>query len=676
MARKKRSNKSLSVVIVVLFFFIIACAAFYLFLNNPFQQSVLPIDSSCYVKSSGTTQNSFRCQSPKCDAVVLSQCSGNPTGSDPIVIARASGVDLSWLAIYDSTSKSLQSYCKGSVITGSLTNVEKNINLPYGYTGIVANGPFNPCRSSKCVFIKSGDRYQTYSVGSCGADLTPTPKYTCQNQEVCDGTFKSWQCNQDVLLNSNIYTTLQYSDSKPGNYSSSTIHLSNSDVLTASGSDIKWVVIDDTKACTASQCTTSGDGYKECIKSTCPELSSTVTACLKGEKCTQSGPGGSAVCSTPFTTTGKFTNDRGDVAKTGYGMGESIYFQYNIDSATIVNANLDFVLVDLNGNELTPKQTKVVSSFPQTYKITFPAQTTTGTYKVRVDIRYSDILTPEYYTFSIANPITVVIHAAGETGEGSLFTNEDTTVEVRVLDAAGEYASANINSIKATIAGTPINYVDSSSSLGRYSYVYNIPQEGKLQVTAEVEKLGFTTTQTSEFVINPADVQVKFTNVENLQGVAFNTYTITFETSTPHGTLLETTNKVRMLKPDGTYDDVNTVSGSNGRYSFTYLLNQEGGYKAKVTSSATGFAAKEHDSPFMNVIKDGGTALECTTNDQCSLGKICQNNTCISSTTETPWLMYIVITIVTLLIIVVTILIIKLLKKKSSTQVDPSLINI
>ena len=726
MARKKRSNKNVGIIAVVIIVSLIAVASFYLYLNNPFQQASLPLDSSCYVKGSSTAQNSFKCDSPKCAVIVRTTCN-TKTGSPKVIFRTSASTSAdydkttTWIA-FDRGTGNLQGYAfnankyssttqltnplltfngiqlfyisnvlylgKGEVSTTQVNCDYCCVGKCHGFKKYIRDGTCKICSSCVPDKVKTCDTVPLYLYNTMGdtngADLTPNTKYNCDNiHEKCAGDSYKYYCSSDIKIDNTLYKTIIYNAPDTGQnadsrlLTSGLIELKSGQTITATGMSIDWAIIDDSKACSVSKCSSSNDGYNVCVKSTCPELSSTFTPCLKGESCTQTGTGGEAKCSTPFRTSGKFTNDRGDVEKTGYALSENIYFQYNIDSSTIKNVNLDFVLVDLNGNELTPKQSKSVTSFPQTYKLSFPARTVTGTYKVRVDIRYSDVLTPEYYQFSVANPITLAIHATGEAGEGSLFTNEITTVEVRVLDEAGEYTSASVKKITASIEGTDLTYVDADSSLGKYEYMYNIPKEGKLRVSAEVEKLGFTATQSSEFVVNPADVQVKFTNVENLQNIAFGTYAVTFETRTPHGSLLSTSNKFRMLKPDGTFENIAVVNGNNGQYSISFNFDKEGGYKPYVTSSAVGFTTKEtEDVPFINVIKEGGEVLECTSNDQCTLGKICQDNVCISSTPETPWLMYLTITVVSIMIIVVLILIFKLLKKRKSTQIDSSFVDI
>ncbi len=681
--RKKRTSSgktwfwTLFIVVSVALMF---GAAFYFDIFGGFQSTALPIDQQCYVVSSGTTTNSFLCQGTKCDTKIYDTCSV-PNSQDPIVIGRTSSSVNSqgrryWYAIYSEVSKSLQSYCYATVVTGTLTN-PKLVDLPYGEKGIIAGGPFNPCRlGGECLFVPSADRYVEYiPSNSCGADLSPLTKYNCQNQEVCSGSISKYTCTKDIYLDDVKYRTINYSEIIAGQYSSDVIRLLTNQKISASGGSIDWAVIDDSVACSASQCNPQKTGYFACSTGTaCPKKSSTLTPCASGEFCTQGGSG--AKCEIPFAITSSFIDAEGQQV-TGYGPGEPIKVELVISTA-VSSATLEVRLQDKSRNSLSDVQTKPISSgSANKFTLTFPGQTETKEYDIRLLFKFGTDQVERLIPIRVSNSISVVVKGFSERTGTTLFTNEPVTLEIRVFDLNGNPTSADTQMV-AKLNSLPVDMgARTQVDIGVYTYEVTLQDEGKLSGEGVATKFGYTAREPFDFTVIPASIRLDFTNIGNYKtGIApGRTYTILFETKDPQGNLIDTTTQIDVCKPGQAVGQCSKVTptGDNGKYSFQLTPDVEGGWTIKATASAPGFVPRETPAQLINVVKGAGTGFECVSDDQCTYPQVCKSNVC-ANPTEGPGTGFLTIFLISAGIVILIIVILAVvLKRRSKSQVSGNL---
>ena len=327
MTRNKRSKKNKILIVSFIIILILGLGAFAYF-YRPVLQSSVAVQDQCYVTRSevGTT-TSFKCDGTKCDAKVYAYCD-DKTADEAIVTFRTNamkfedfdyrtgrGLSGRWIAINCVPNgkacietPNLIGYCPTGV-QSSGGSVDINRETPFRNIIRVYN-------SKLMVLAFWGDsahtlpRYEYYETCSI-ADTTITPKepYKSNNQEQYSGTMSQYSCSQDILINNLKYTTITYSNpTNPGTFSSDIIHLKKDDILSSPGAKIDWAVIDDSRACSASQCNTQKTGYYECSSGSCPQLSTVFKSCATGEFCTQTASG--AKCGAPFITNGLVTGGR------------------------------------------------------------------------------------------------------------------------------------------------------------------------------------------------------------------------------------------------------------------------------------------------------------------------------------------------------------------------------
>lgn len=660
----KKNKRIIGIIFIIVIAILIFKVGF-----RPKGLTVGEIPSGCNVVGSGTTDNVFTCTS-QCDVNGFDTCTSQ-TGEQQIVVFRTNAKSSNdyenaetWIAINGVPSgKSLTetSNLIGYCPTGSHGNIVGGVlsmDTPHNNDIRIYN--------SRIYIVIGSDMFRYDVCDSADLSLTPKEPYTSNNQEIYSGTTNAYLCEKEwkitksgQTINSGIAT---YSGGSSGDYETGVKRLNRNEVFEFSGR-ISYAIIDATQSCIIDTCNIENTGYYKCIEDNngCKVKSNSLTLCSEGEFCIQKPSG--AECSIPFDIFYEF-QDANENTKTGFGIDEDIYFDLLTNSQTINNAILDISLLDSQNNVIVTKTRTITYPNTQSLILDFPSQSDTGLYKIRLDISFEDKQVSREYEFRVANPISLSIRAFSEGAGTTLFTNEPSIVEFRVFDDAGNPTSANTNLILDINGKTIQSPIPITKTLGVYQYIVVVQEDGILNAIGSAEKLGFTKTQTAEFIVKPADIRIEFLNIGLLQDIKLGAYTIEFETRNPQGDLINTQNSVEVILPAGTKQSLTSIQGSNGKYSFVYNFNTEGGYKIKIRSETIGYTPKEVESPFINVIKEGGDILECDSSDDCGLGKICVNNKCTDESPGSSILVYLLIGGSILLVVVIVILIIKLKKRK------------
>lgn len=632
-------------------------------------------------------------QNVACNVKGIMKCEQART-STPLVVARSDDSDYSkgWLAAYDTNAQSLASYCYSTTITTSSVDLSKIVNLSYGVKGYLSNGPFNPCRTGQCIFISDGKgRYWEYIPSSCGADLTPSPKYNCQNQELCKDFINKYSCGGEFRIEqSSTDKTVIYkedlfysSNNIAGEDASIQKTVNPGNVIYVAGGDRNIViseVVDTTQSCTKDKCSSDNTGVIKCIN----QREQPVEFCSANSLCIADSLG--AKCGTPVKVISSQFVDASGNPTSGYKSGEQIKFRFTLSSSssTVTSAIVNVQLQNSQGGTQQPTQTKTVSLSSGTSSqtdVVFGGIQETGSYFVVLDINYGTngkVVPAPRYELKISNPITLTVVGYSESaGSTTMYSNEPAIVEIRVSQN-GQPVTANLNLVtkqggKVLQNPTPSVVENSLDGFEAYIFKYNllpVTKDELLSVDVTGERNGYTTTLIhTDFQIKQASVQIEYTNIGKFVDIKPGVYTIEFQTKTPQGELIDSENRVNVIVSGKVQDITSLLKGSDGIYSFDYnfeLANQ--GYFFEVISSADELGSQTLRTKGINVIPEGGGLLQCVSHDDCSYPQICQNSLCVSPPKPVNYLLYIIIAASIFLIIVI----IKIARKKKS-QVSPSL---
>lgn len=661
--------------------------------NNMFDDVLRPMSIITPLKEYSTPYVCPSGDRTACNIKGVMECSSKGA-SNPRVVSRTDNSDFSdgWVAIYDETSQSLQSYCDGGAISSSRIDKSVPVSLPYDVIGYISYGPFNPCITSKCVYIQNnkyndGTHFFEFEPKSCGADLSPIPKYSCKNQELCEGEIATYSCSGDIRVEKSttdptiiIQEQLSYSsNSQPGKDISSQYTINAGNVVFVSGGDRNFVeseVVDVRQECTKNSCTNDKLGVIECLDG----IQSQPDYCTGNSICVEDVKVG-ARCDDPILISST-------QYKSAYLLGENIYFLAFLTSQSdsINRASVNIKLLDELGNIIESTGSKDISlskSSLSQISANFGSKNETGKFKIVLDISFGDnrrVIPEHSYDISVRQPFKLDIRAFGEkSGSVALYTNERILVELRVSEAGRPATLNEINltvkqGIKVLNNPTYTSSVDELNKVQVYSFLYDLLptlSEENIKISVIAERLGFTTPLIERsFIVKPAQVVISFTNQDKFINVAPGVYPITFETRTPQGDLIDTRNNITVLIAGVSRDVSGSLVGIGGSYSINFNFDKSTGYIFNVVSSAPNLLGGKASTKVLNIISGGGGVLECTKNEDCGTQQTCSNNIC----KDKPDKPIFNITIILLIIgAVVLVIIIMRTRRRKQSQVSEGL---
>ncbi|MBU0958780.1 MAG: hypothetical protein KKB31_02420 [Nanoarchaeota archaeon] len=670
----KKKNKPVLVIGLVILFAVIA-----LLLSNQKGDLNFFALGTEVIEQGQTIAPSYTCPigASYCQVSGVMECSSH-TQSDNRVIARTSlNLDSQnrriWYALYDENSQSLKSYCYRTVITGSLSNI-KDIALPYGLSGKLARGPFNPCKNTDCLFIADGNRWIEYaSQDTCNADLTPTDKYGCVNNELCSGSISSYDCSAVFNINNQKRDDLSYSSISPGRDETSTYTIQQGDRAEVVGGDnqyINYKAILEFETCIRDYCNQEKTGYFQCVN----DQPGSLILCNAefGEVCVDTSEG--AVCQLPFLEK-KIEFTDGNIIKAGFTPDDEIFLKSTIVSDKIDSANVQFRVY--KGTELIEERTitnyDLRSGVPQNIEIDNPNEL--GNYYALATVNYGGKSIPigerDDFSFRISATVSLSMPLPYSPTTGTaLYTNSPIYIDLKASDeneAPVSISSYNlIVKINNIIMQNP-QYVEPLPEDGLYRFVYQFDKPGLLSVTATVERFGVNSNEKNfeSEVKNPLII-TKFTKL--LKSIPPSSQTVEFETKNSYGQYLDTTNVVTIVPPGASvgFGDIDITSSvtriDEGKYSFSFNFQDVGNYRIDISSTAEGYPIGDKPQSGSIVVTPGITPDECSETDDCGVGEICVDGKC--KVKDQPITLYLLIGGGIILLIVITLLVIKLGKKK------------
>lgn len=667
---------------------------------KPFQQAVL---GTCNIVASGTTVSQFTCESSSCTVNGWDNCLEKQEIIGNVIARTNINLKNMTCGNYGCTASDMYNYFKTNTLeldvnpsilgnSGDTTSLSTLFNVflsystsGYSHTNVLfwfdqkdkfdRNWRMSVVSTSGDYLIEwtDGSQYYSFRLSKYGNTnpripivISSIPEYAVNKQEAyTDGLTSSistsYQCQEQwqILTSSGSVKTsgtASYSSNTFGKYQTGSKTLSTNEKFIFS-KNIDYSVVDLSNACTISKCNDLKTGYYNCIKDAngCNTLSTQLTSC-PSNTCQDTLSG--AKCADVFSVSGELLDSK-YASKTTFSAGETIFFKTLITSSIVNTATVRVSLEDLNNNIIATKNYNM--NFPNTnpLEMSFAGINDSGDYKVVLRISSADKIFEQEFPLRVSNPITIVIRAFDENTGTKLYTNNDFTIQVRVFDSSSS-PTTGTTTLVTSLNGVSINAISSNSpSLGVYDFKYKVDKDGLFKVQATVDKFGYKIINNQEYVVNPSDIKIAFMNINSIQNVVPGEYTIRFETTDPQDNLISTQNTVSILQPEGRTVILDTIDGSNGEYSFDYNFATQGGYKIKVSSSATSYTSKVLESPFINIV-ESGKKYECVSSSECDTNQVCTNNECIEQKSKTNYSLYIII----FLFLVIIGLVIYFIKKK------------
>lgn len=694
MARRNKKHTGRNIFIgVALILLVFVIGGYFLFSSGFFEQAALPLNEQCYVVSSGVTQNAFQCDGGKCLVRVSDECSGSPKTSESVVIARArdslygdrGGADVPnsahWIALDNPKTDyyDLESWVMTSTLSSTLRGADKTMfDLPYGWEGFISD--YDGKHRLYIPVPNEVNKYYYYTQ-KAGADLDPTVKYDCRDQELCQGELSVYECSKDILVNNVLHSTITYKAKSPGSYISDVITLMQGQNVTASGGKIEWVVTDDSKACSISKCNDDGTGYFACSTGQCPALSTTLTKCNDGEICVQSGPGGGAACSAPFTTSGEILSGR--------TAGDPVAFKYTIKSNTISSVYITYKLVDISDRS-QPVDIKpdVQTSLPSDKTITFNPLSV-GSYEIIVEKTYNGkSVAAEVYPFIVGAQLTtnVFIPQSPLTGT-NLIVGSPFYVDVQAVENDMVVTELVSIDVKATLTDVnnkietvsiPTGQLKSTPNGDVMRYTFTLDKAGKFNFEAAAKKFGVPSKAKSRTAdIKPSKIAIAFSNMGYLVNIPPGTKTVMFETKDPFDNYIDVNYKVKVIpagaaQGTGDVDVTNKVTKQSGltntgKYQFDFEF-KTGAYIIEIYQvTAPGYSVDSSiKSPSINVDATASPP-ECVSSTDCAAGYICLDGKCEQK--EPPYMLYILLMGGGIILIILVVVIVRLMRRKSAPNI-------
>ena len=196
---------------------------------------------------------------------------------------------LGWVAVDLNRDRIIEScFSRKSYTTGgSCTSSNEIGRTPENY---------RICLWNDKIVIQSNNQNYYFPTSDILCDLTPIPTepYKSNNQEVYSGILKVYFCETSLLIDNNQVETATYSGKTIGYYQTKEYTIQGDQQVSFSG-NIHYTVIDDSSACSVSQCNSLNTGYYKCLDlNGCLTRSEALTLCSEGKSCVQKSSG--AVC--------------------------------------------------------------------------------------------------------------------------------------------------------------------------------------------------------------------------------------------------------------------------------------------------------------------------------------------------------------------------------------------
>lgn len=410
-----------------------------------------------------------------------------------------------------------------------------------------------------------------------------------------------YTCSKDILIDNSKVETLSYSGDTPTTSKrGGTYQLNSGQTITSTGTGaISYDYTESDKlatSCTTSNGQTLNEGQSLCVNTL------TLETCNKGLDGKLAISSKSAippqVCRTN-TIVNAYTVDV-VLSKTILSTTDSLKVDFTL-SGTPNNKDKPITAEIWQGTQLVTTQgplftgTGIFDSGKTSF--TF-SELPIGSYFVRIKFSDPDGNYQKDFTFKVTENLAL----SPGTPNPIQFDNKPIEVYFTASKSGSPKALTSIV-MEAYYNGQLLqsnSYVKSNPNLGKYVFTFNNLQgDGDLVVKARgTDETGYTTDWTEDFTIKVKKAYIIITPTNLNSGECTGTHISTFETKDSSGNLIETSNSVSIGLPLGECQDSKTasVSGSNGKYSFTYSYTCGGFYTIFINSNSPDIGSSQLNS--------------------------------------------------------------------------------
>ena len=575
-----------------------------------------------------------------CKVKGIMECNVKDT-SEPKVISRTTTTIDSlnrrgWVALIN-TYGTLESWCPTTSLTYSGVIKIRDVLLPYGTEGFV--GTYS---SRTYLFIPTGqlNNYIRYEVGSCGADLSPTAKYNCQNQERCLGDITAYSCNATFTAGTNKQTMTYYSTITPGIKETSIYTIQPGQKAELDGGDkqsIWYQAIKETETCT--------QGNKVCQNGNiyiCKD-----NGYILNETCNYGCE--TNKCSPLYDDFIVSIKDSVGIEKNYFKPDESIKLNIKLTSSQPINGNMVVRVLkgNIQGEQIFSKSFTFNSGVNYPFDLTIPL---VGDYYVVTTINYGNV--NEVIGDDLTELKKIVVRSsfnvetfAKQYLKGIDYTQTDkfwlgypVQVDFLITDENSKPTNPSTQNVFYKINNGQQNIPQLNTQLsttGRLVYTISPTIPGEYKFTGTIDKGGLQITKDKIFTMNKEVPIAKFTQLK--ESVKIGTIEkIWFSIKNQNDQLIDPIKIEANVIELGIEKPISVINKESvGNYYFDYSYSKTGSYSFDVNfffdsniidnppklSSGQIFSSDTPD-PF----KDCEVDSDCGTFQKCEEGK-CVNNT-------------------------------------------------
>jgi hypothetical protein len=603
---KKTGVLIISIVMILILSMIIG-GIFYFF-NAPIESAVASGEFTC---PAGNT----------CTVTPILDCT-NPSGSEPVVLARTDDTDYSngWL-VYRYNGELISYTTNGGNLYGHTFQwftSKQNITLPsqpYNRNAFIEN-------DGSIIYIV--EKIATYNypayymyTRNYGGNTNSHPLSSCVVLEICSGTTNKYSCSKEIKIDGNSKGFLTWEKEIPtpdtGIFGTE-YSLTGGQKISFNGRISYTISTVQLTTCISSNGTVLNIGQKICRDNyaleNCDNVNNkptlTTTEIIPPQICRN---GGIVDAYHVETTLSKLVLSKSDTLSIDFALKD-----------TPTNKNIDITATILKNNQfVTSKIQKTGNTYLNAGKTSFTfSDLPIGYYTLRISFSHPDGDYQKEYNIQVTEDLAVVLTTADQIQ----FDSKDIEVNLNSFKSGQAKDLSNFD-LEASFNGNKVyTYTTEHPSLGILKFKFPLKGDGTLRVRVRGnDETGLWTDWTDYFEITVKKASIIITS-DFQTDKCIGSLTQNFETKDSLSNFVETQNQVTIDKPLGGTDTA-SVSGSNGKYSFTYNYVNGGIYTIRITSTNAKLGSSQLNSgqgQIVNILtgtscEDGGCeGIGCYTN--------------------------------------------------------------
>lgn len=575
MQKKANSTALIVIAVLVVIGLIAAGLIYFLILPKPQPSSVIP--PQCQIEKTGTDFNSYECPSDvdSCEISVSLTC--NEKNEDERVIFRGSSQTAlpTTISVDSNGDGALEPFSRGSGFSSPCVSNAIITYLPEPY-----QSNYVYYRSGVKICVADENRgYNYVSGGSISTSATPLEGEECSGTSGfirCAGNIANYECTKNILDGSGkIIKAVTYSGPSAGT-KKETITLNPGQEAYWSGQiDWKEVELRESQCIRNKADTLLPNAYYICSEDQfgCGVLSSKKSYCSPANYVYNEE---SQKCVPPYTV-------NVNLEKPVISTSEKFIIDFELKD-TENNANIPVTAEIKRGTTVISTKTQLTGNTYLTlgktqFTLDAPA---VGYYELTISFSSNEGDFSKEYAVQVTENLNVIVTADNP-------IQFDSSPIVVYLKSFKSGSAKQLSDFEVDAVYNGVNqyiYLVEDTNVGVKKITFSgLKGDGTLRVRARgQDDSGLWTEWTEYFDVVVKKATILFTT-DFPSDECIGSQTLKFETKDSIGNLAETQNQIQIDKPLGG-NDYPTVSGSGGKYSFTYNFAEGGLYTVRITSTS------------------------------------------------------------------------------------------